>query len=84
MDTGTALASDGIPIGTFFTRQAWRISARAYAEYRALTWLAITLELSYLADFTDFAYRPDPSIELVDPGAGFNKFQTWLGLRVFY
>ncbi|MBK7778182.1 MAG: hypothetical protein IPI43_29405 [Sandaracinaceae bacterium] len=31
----------------------------------------------------DFTYA-ELGAPLVDPGAGFSKFQVWLGLRVFY
>ena len=53
-----------------------------YAEYRATQWLAVTLHFEHLADLTNFTFvTADP---LIDPTAGFSKFQIWLGLRVFY
>ena len=82
--TGVALAADGMTLlGTAPTRDAWRLLTDIYAEYRATQWLAITLNLQYFADFTDFTYV-DLGAPLVDPGAGFSKFQAWLGVRVFY
>ena len=53
-----------------------------YAEYRATQWLAVTLHLEYLADFTDFTFTT--AAPVADPTAAFSKFQVWLGLRVFY
>lgn len=82
--TGVALAADGMTLlGSAPTRKAWRLLTDIYAEYRATQWLAITLHLEYFADFTDFTYS-ELDAPLVDPGAGFSKFQAWLGLRVFY
>lgn len=81
--TGAALLADGSPLDpTRDTRDAWRVMLDAYAEYRATQWLAITLQATYLADFTNFTYTSTEP--LVDPNAEFRKFQLWLGLRVFY
>lgn len=81
--TGSALAPDLTPLDpTRDTRSAWRLQADAYAEYRATQWLAVTLHVLYLRDFTDFTYTT--TAPLVDPNAAFSKFQVWLGLRVFY
>ncbi|MCB9626395.1 MAG: hypothetical protein H6725_03385 [Sandaracinaceae bacterium] len=81
--TGSALAADG----TFLdpargSRRAWRLTTDVYAEYRATQWLAVTLQLQYLADFTSFTFTT--TSPLVDPNAAYSKFQAWLGLRVFY
>lgn len=82
--TGTALAADGMTLlGSQESREAWRLLTDVYAEYRATQWLAITLHIEYLADFTDYTYA-ELGAPLVDPGAEFSKFQLWLGLRVFY
>ena len=82
--TGAALAADGTLLDpTRSTRSAWRLTTDVYAEYRATQWMAVTLHLEYLADFTDFAFS-NSAAPLVDPSASYSKFQAWLGLRVFY
>ena len=81
--TGAALAADGTLLDpTRNSRQAWRLITDIYAEYRATQWMAVTLQLQYLADFTDFTFTTGAPI--VDPSAAYSKFQAWLGLRVFY
>ena len=54
------------------------------AEYRIVNWFAITAELSYLQDFTDFEYvlMPATGPAIVDP-AKYQQFQAWLGVRAF-
>ncbi len=81
--TGAALAADGSDLDpTRDSRRAWRLQTDIYAEYRATQWLAVTLHFEHLADLTNFTFvTADP---LIDPTAGFSKFQIWLGLRVFY
>ncbi|MCB9610237.1 MAG: hypothetical protein H6716_26855 [Polyangiaceae bacterium] len=81
--SGTAFAADMTLLDPARdSREAWRVTTDVYAEYRATQWLAVTLHLQYLADFTNFTFTTtDP---LVDPNAAFSKFQAWLGLRVFY
>lgn len=56
------------------------LQARLYAEYRFTEWLGLNASVAYFGDYTDFEY---PSVVGPDP-AGFNKFEAWLGLRVFY
>lgn len=82
--TGAALGADGMTLldPTSPSRQAWRLMTDVYAEYRATQWLAVTLNLQYMQDFTNFTYTT--AAPLVDPNAAFSKFQAWLGLRVFY
>ena len=63
-------------------RQDIRVYAGIFGEYRFKAWLALFAQVGYLADFTDFQYfGTDP---LLDPAAGYQRFDAWLGLRVFY
>ena len=59
-----------------------RVYAGLFGEYRFTSWLALFGRIGYLADFTDFEYvGADP---LLSPSASYQKFEAWLGLRVFY
>jgi hypothetical protein len=63
-------------------RKDIRLWTALFAEYRFRAWLALFGELGYLADFTDFEYTGVQPF--VTPVASYQKFQAWLGLRVFY
>ena len=79
-----AVASDGTTLldPNQPYRKDIRVWAGLFAEYRFRSWLALFGEVGYLADFTDFVYfGVEP---LVEPNANYQKFQAWLGLRVFY
>lgn len=80
--SGLALTPNGTPLGTQPNRQDIRVWTAFFAEYRFRAWLAVFGELGYLSDFTDFEYTG--AQPLVDPTARYQKFQAWLGLRVFY
>jgi hypothetical protein len=63
-------------------REDIRVFVGIFGEYRFKAWLAMFAQVGYLADFTDFEYfGTDP---LLDPAAGYQRFDAWLGLRVFY
>jgi hypothetical protein len=80
--SGLAVTPDGALLGNTPYREDIRVLAGFFAEYRFKAWLAVFSELAYLADFTDFVYL---GVEpLVEPTARYQKFQAWLGLRVFY
>ena len=80
--SGLALRPDGSLLGNEPYRQDIRVYAGIFGEYRFKAWLALFGEVGYLADFTDFQYfGTDP---LLDPAAGYQRFDAWLGLRVFY
>jgi len=80
--SGLALSPDGTLLGNEPYRQDIRVSASIFGEYRFTAWLALFAQVGYLADFTDFQYLgTDP---LLDPAAGYQRFDAWLGLRVFY
>jgi hypothetical protein len=66
-------------------RRDVRVNAGVFAEYRLTDWLGINTTLRYQGDFTDFHYNLGfmSMAPLVDP-AGFNKFEAFLGVRVFY
>ena len=79
--TGLALSPDGTLLGDQPTRDSTRVYAGIFGEYRFKPWLALFADLGYLADFTDFRYV---GLTLVNPVANYQKFEAWLGLRVFY
>ncbi len=81
-ESGLAVTPDGALLGNVPYREDIRVYAGFFAEYRFRPWLALFGEIGYLADFTDFEYL---GVEpFVDPTAAYQKFQAWLGLRVFY
>ncbi len=85
-DFGAALDAAGNPLGAGMvsSRSDIRVDASLYAEWRLQDWLAITGQLGYLGDFTDFQFnRTVMGSTVIDP-AGFNKFQAWAGVRAFY
>lgn len=84
--SGIALAPDGMTaIGNDLRREDIRINASIFAEYRFTSYLAASINLGYYGDITDFTYiNPPPGGVFPDPGGGFQKFDAWLGLRIFY
>jgi hypothetical protein len=81
--SGLALRPDGTLLDSNEPyRQDIRVYAGIFGEYRFKAWLALLGRVGYLADFTDFQYSgTDP---LLDPAARYQRFDAWLGLRVFY
>ena len=80
--SGLALSPDGSLLGNEPYREDIRVHAGIFGEYRFKAWLSLFGRVGYLADFTDFQYfGTDP---LLDPAAGYQRFDAWLGLRVFY
>jgi hypothetical protein len=51
-------------------------------EYRIVDWFAVTAEVGYIQDFTDFEFPPAMAGDPPDK-ASYKQFQGWLGLRVF-
>ena len=81
-ESGLAMSPDGTLLGNQPNRDDIRVYGGVFGEYRFKAWLALFAEVGYLADFTDFQYLGvDP---LLDPSANYQRFDAWLGLRVFY
>ena len=80
--SGLALAPDGTLLGNQPYREDIRFYAGLFGEYRFKAWLALFGQIGYLADFTDFQYFGTQP--LLDPGGSYQRFDAWLGLRVFY
>jgi hypothetical protein len=82
--SGLALAPTLPP--TLLGNQPYRKDTRVYAgifgEYQFKAWLALFGRVGYLADFTDFQYLG--TAPLLDPAAGYQRLEVWLGIRVFY
>jgi hypothetical protein len=80
--SGLALATDGGLLGNQPFRKDIRVYAGIFGEYRFLSWLSLFGRIGWLADFTDYQYfGTEP---LLDPAAQYQRFDAWLGLRVFY
>jgi hypothetical protein len=80
--SGLALSPDGTLLGNQPNREDIRVYAGIFGEYRFKAWLAMFGEVGYLADFTDFQYLGTGA--LLDPAANYQRFEAWLGIRVFY
>jgi hypothetical protein len=82
--SGLALTPDGTLLGTEPNREDIRFYAGLFGEHRFKAWLALFGKVGYLADFTDFEYLGPPTAPLLDPTANYQRFEAWLGIRVFY
>jgi hypothetical protein len=82
---GRIVQPDGAAAGSSLTRDDIRFIGSLFGEYRFTNWLGVNATLRYTGSFTDFSYRIDvPGMTpFLDP-AGFNKFEAWAGVRVFY
>lgn len=84
---GRIVQPDGMTmVGSSLFRTDIRLIGALFAEYRFTDWLGVNGTLRYTGSFTDFSYRvddPATGTTFLDPG-GFNKFEAWLGVRVFY
>jgi hypothetical protein len=81
MSFGDVLDSAGMSLGN---RSDVMLQAKLFAEYRFTDYLALSASFAYFGDITDFEYNIDTGMGIVTDPAGFNKFEAWLGLRVFY
>jgi hypothetical protein len=57
------------------------------AEYRFISWLAVTGQVNMLIDDTDFVYQPPvgaTGVAALPNPARFKAFEGWVGLRAFY
>lgn len=81
---GAIVLPDGMtPVGTSLGRGDFRLIGSVFGEYRFTDWLGVNATLQYTGAFTDYQYRVMRPVDPIDP-AGFNKFEAWLGVRVFY
>lgn len=84
-ETGAVQTPSGMDLGNNATRSDIFFTANLFGEYRFTDWLALTASVGYYGDFTDFDYDPTAiGGPIPDPGGGYQKFEAWLGLRVFY
>lgn len=81
LNFGDVLDAAGMSLGD---RTDVMVSASLFAEYRFTDWLALNATVGYTGDYTDFEYQADVGMGAFPEPAGFNKFEAWLGLRVFY
>jgi hypothetical protein len=84
MKFGDILDSTGTPVAGG-NRSDVMVQARLFAEYRFTDYLGLNASFAYLGDITDFEYTVGTGMGATIPDpAGFQKFEAWLGLRVFY
>jgi hypothetical protein len=85
VDYGIVLNPMGALAGNRPSREDIRVTASVFAEYRFTDWLGINTTIRYQGAFTDYQYNlsTGASGTLLDP-AGYNKFEAFLGVRVFY
>ena len=82
--SGSTLRPDITPLGNDIKRKDIRGFASLYTEFRLTDWFAITGEVSYAIDITDFDFNTANSPPLVDPPGDYSKIEAWIGARVFY
>jgi hypothetical protein len=80
--SGLALSPNDSLLGNQPYRKDIRLNASIFGEYRFRPWLALFGDFGYLADFTDFEYTGTGA--LLAPAARYQRFEAWLGIRVFY
>jgi hypothetical protein len=80
--SGLALNPDGSLLGNQPYREDIRVNVTLFGEYRFRSWLALFGDFGFLADFTDFQYSGTGA--LLAPVARYQRFEGWLGVRVFY
>jgi hypothetical protein len=84
VDYGRIVNERGDMVGTTFEREDVRVDASLFAEYRFTDWLGVSGSLAYQGNFTSFRYLViTTGAPVIDP-ASYNKFEAWLGVRVFY
>lgn len=83
---GQIADTTGAMVGMTYTRSDVRVTARLFGEYRVTDWLGINGTLAYTGNFTDYIYNVEDmgGGGIVPVPGGFNKFEMWLGARVFY
>lgn len=52
-------------------------------EYRLIDWLAITAEVSYWQNITDFVFVAGSGAGAISDPAEYKRFEGWLGIRAF-
>jgi hypothetical protein len=71
-------------VGNLPSREDIRVGAGLFAEYRFTDWLGLNASLRYQGVFTDYQYNVMATpAAFLDP-ASYNKFEAFLGVRVFY
>jgi hypothetical protein len=53
-------------------------------EYRFVDWFAMTAELAYWQNFSDFVFRSGMGVDMVQDPAEYRRFEAWLGVRAFW
>lgn len=80
LDFGRMIRPDGSMLGNKSEREDIRAGASLFGEYRFTDWFAVNGTAIYQGTFTDFQFALDSGV--LDP-VDFNKFEAWLGLRIF-
>ncbi len=84
---GDVVDSTGMPISVDGStdRKDIMLTMQLFAEYRFTSYLGVNLTFGYTGNYTDFEYQLDiAGMGTVPDPASFNKFDAWLGVRIFY
>lgn len=83
---GPQLDEGGAPLGVGGTtdRSDVMLQASLFGEYRFTDWFGVNVNLAYTGNFTDFQYNRNIDMMVIPDAAEFQKFEAWLGVRVFY
>lgn len=89
LDYGIPVDPMGAPLGSSGagdnTRADVRLTGSLFAEYRATDWFGVNATLRYTSNITDYEYMfTDMAGAMVIDPARYNKFEAFLGVRVFY
>jgi len=70
--------------GTQGARNDIYLDATLSGEYRVIDWLAITAEVAYMQNFSEYSYIVQGLAGPVADPVKFQSVEAWLGVRAFY
>ena len=74
---------ESAPDPEFRERDDIHLLGNLSGEYRLVDWFAITAEVSYWQNFTDFVYVTGTGATALRDPAEYKRFEGWLGVRAF-
>jgi len=84
LDYGLIIDPSGMDAGSSPSREDIRVNASLFMEYRFTDWLGVNGTARYSGNFTDYQYSVlTTGAPLLDP-AQYNRFEAYLGVRIFY
>ena len=83
-DFGRVLGVDGMPLGDRIDRSDIRVQGSVFGEWRFTNWFAVNATARYTGNFSDFNFLVEAvPLSFIEP-VNFNKFEIFLGTRLFY